>query len=213
MTKILLVRHGESQANRLRVFAGSYDIDLEERGVQQAEKTARYIAEHFQVDAIYSSDLIRAYKTAEAIAQEVKLPITAVRELREISAGAWEAVPYGEIGDKFGDDFYIWQNDIGKARCTGGESAKELGDRVMAAITKIAEENDNKTVVIATHATPIRAMECMIETGSVEEMKNYSWVSNASVSILEYENRKWKIAQMGIDGHLADLRTVLPTTV
>jgi broad specificity phosphatase PhoE len=103
--------------------------------------------------------------------------------------------------------------DIGNAHCPEGESVKELGERIMTELTKIAEENDGKTVVVATHATPIRVAQTLIQYGTLEEMKNVKWVSNASVTILESKNGKWSCPKVSIDEHLADLKTALPTNV
>ena len=213
MTKVLLVRHGESQANRKKIFAGHYDVELEEQGKLQAERTAEYIVENFDVEKVYASDLKRAYQTAEATAKKLNLSVIGVPELREISAGDWEGVSFSELCEKYKEDYAVWLNDIGKAKCTNGESVEELGKRVFSALTKIAEENDGKTVLVATHATPIRAMECLIKTESTNNMKDCPWVSNTSVSVLVYENKVWRIEKMGYDEHLKDLKTALPANV
>ena len=68
MTKIILIRHGESEANRDNIFAGHLDVDLQEYGLKQAQKTAEYVLEKYQVSRVYSSDLKRAYKTGRCVA-------------------------------------------------------------------------------------------------------------------------------------------------
>ena len=87
---MILVRHGESDANIKKIFAGHLDIDLTNRGYEQAELAAQYIRENYVVDKIYSSDLKRAYNTAKVIAKRFDLPIEALTELREIDAGDWQ---------------------------------------------------------------------------------------------------------------------------
>ncbi len=213
MTTVLLVRHGESQANRRNAFAGHIDIDLEEKGILQAEKTAEYIAGNYKVDKVYASDLIRAKKTGQIIANAVGLSVETDPALREIRAGKWENVSFDMLEKNFSEDWHVWCTDPGQSRCTGGESVAELGERIMAAVTRIAEANEGKTIVIATHATPIRSMQCLVETGNIVDIIKCPWVSNASVSEFSYENGKWTKHRMSIDEHLAELTTALPPGV
>lgn len=213
MTTVLFVRHGESQANRRNLFIGHTDMDLEENGVKQAETTAQFIAENFSVDTVYASDLSRAARTGQIIADRLGLPIQKDARFREIYAGEWEGEPFDALYEKFSVDFTVWNRDLGRSRCTGGESVAELGTRIMAAATEIAEENAGKTVVIATHATPIRAMECLVKTGDILTIQNLQWVSNASVSVFTYENGIWKAEAISLDAHLGDMRTALPEKI
>lgn len=212
MTKLILIRHGESEANAEGVFAGQINPDLEQKGLDQASLTAKYVADNYKVDKIYSSDLQRAYKTALCLADITGLEVEKNQNLREIFAGDWEGLTFDQLQEKYPEEYGVWLNHIGKARCTGGESVAELGNRVMDALTKIAQSNAGKTVAVATHATPIRAMQSLVETGGLDEMENIPWVSNASVSVFEYDG-EWKIVSLSVDSHLAELKTVLPKNV
>ena len=211
MTTLLLIRHGQSVANLERVFAGNYNAPLTELGLKQAEKTAEFIVENYKVDCVYASDLIRAFETGKTVANSLKLPI--IPNDREIRAGEWEALPFDDIVVKFPEEYKKWKEDIGNSSCPNGESVKELGERVMATLTAIAEENDGKTVVVATHATPIRVSRTLIEHGNLAHMQNIPWVSNASVTEIIYDNGKWSVGKVGQDSHLSDFRTNLPNNV
>lgn len=213
MTTILMVRHGESEANRNNIFAGHFDADLQNRGLIQAQKTAEYIKNNYKVDKVYSSDLKRAFKTGKCIADCLGVDIEATEKLREIKAGKWDGLYYYSLENEFREEFNLWLKDIGNSACPGGESVKELSERIMKELTKIAEENPDKTIVVATHATPIRAAQTLIQFGSLDEMKNVNWVSNASVTILEYNAKKWECKKVSIDGHLEELKTSLPSNV
>lgn len=213
MTTLILIRHGESEANRQGIFAGQIDPDLQNRGKEQAKATAEYIAKNYKIDKIYSSDLTRAYKTAKSLADIQNLEVIKDENFREIYAGKWEGMKFTDLITAYAKDYDMWLNHIGKAVCTDGESVKELGERVMAAATRIAKENDGKTIAIATHATPIRTIQSIIQTGSLDEMENIPWVTNASVTVLEYDNDEWKIVKLSEDEHLGDLRTGLPKNV
>ena len=213
LTTLLLVRHGESEANRSGIFAGNLDADLQDRGLVQAKRSAEYIAENYKVDAVYASDLKRAYKTGKAIADRLGLSITTDSRLREIRAGEWDGKRFSDLPLLFPNDFSLWMSDIGNSACTGGESVKQLSERIMSALTDIAEQNDGKTLVIATHATPIRVAQTAMSGLPLDEMQNIPWVSNCSVTETHFEDGKWTLVKIGIDEHLADLRTSLPKNV
>lgn len=213
MTTLVLVRHGESEANRQNLFAGNFDADLQNRGMKQAEATAEFIAGHFKVDKVYASDLKRAYKTGKCIADKCRLEVVADKNLREIDAGEWEGKDFFGIGDLYPEAWKIWLEDIAHAQCPGGESTEQLRDRIMGEAEKIAKENDGKTVVLVTHATPVRIVETMIRFRSIENMKDVPWVSNASATVITYDEGKWELIERSIDKHLGDLLTVLPGNV
>ena len=90
MTKLLIIRHGQSQANLDGIFVGHVDSPLSDLGKQQAEVTADFIVSNYHVDAVYASDLERAFYTGKTVADRLGLPITAVRGMREIFAGDWK---------------------------------------------------------------------------------------------------------------------------
>lgn len=213
MTTVILIRHGESEANRNGIFAGQIDPDLQAKGIKQAQLTAKYIAEHYTVEKIYSSDLKRAYKTALCLAELLGLSVIPKKELREIDGGEWEGAKFDELPTLFPEAFALWLDDVGASYCSGGESVKELGERIMNILTEIAEENDGKTVAVATHATPIRVVQTLIKTKTLDAMNSIPWASNASVTVLEYSGGVWSVRAEGLDEHLAELKTSLPETV
>lgn len=213
MTKILLIRHGESEANLRDVFAGHYNPDLTERGRKQAACTAAFLEENYTVDAIYSSDLRRACQTAKPIADTFGLPIDPDKEMREIFAGDWEGVPFYGIKYTHPEEFRIWLTDLGNAVCPNGESVAQMSERVYKAVNRIAAENDGKTVVITTHATPIRALQCRFSGKPLTAIQHIPWVSNASVTEIDYENGQFTLVNVGQDAHLAEMRTTLPDDV
>ncbi len=212
MTKLYLIRHGESEANRLRRFAGNYDVDLTELGYRQASRIPSAF-DGVQIDAIFASDLKRAYNTAVPLAEARGIEIKKNPDFREICAGAWEGALFDEILEKHASDYAVWKTDIANAVCTGGESVAHLAERVLAAITKIAEEYSGKTVVIATHATPIRTLVTRWKTGELRNMKDFPWVPNASVTRVAYADGTFTLEEIGYTGHLDGMLTSLPASV
>lgn len=207
MTTLLLIRHGESLANREGFFAGQCDVPLEEKGLVQARLTAKFIHSRYHADQVYASDLCRALDTGRAVADPLGLPVIAEPRLREIFSGQWQGRSFPHILDQYGPDYRVWLTDIGNCTCTGGESISQLSRRVCAALEEIAAKNPGKTVVVATHATPIRAVQCVMGGLPLSAMKDIPWVSNASVTELFYENGRWTLGAVGQDSHLQDLKT------
>ncbi len=210
MTKFLMIRHGESTANLERKFAGHYNAPLTDLGRRQAMATAEYIKRNYKVNKVYASDLDRAFTTGKAAADLLGLSVTPTSDLREIYAGEWEGVLYDDIKEAYPDLFGKWFGDTGNVRCPNGESVAELGNRVHSCMIRIAEENPDSTIVIATHATPIRSLQAITTYGSVDYMNKVSWVSNASVSTVIYENGKLSFTEAGYDKHLEGILTTLP---
>ena len=211
-TRFIIVRHGQSLGNAQRVFLGHTNWDLSELGYTQAKCTARALSDR-QIDAVSSSDLLRAYNTALPIAQALGLEVNPSEALREIFAGEWEGRPFEELKEVFVEDFFIWRNDICNSRCTGGESMREVSERFYAEVKRIAEENDGKTVVIASHAAAIRAFMARCSEKGISSMNDIPFVPNASFSVLCVDGDKFEFTEIGCDSHLADLKTVLPPNV
>ncbi len=211
MVKFLMIRHGQSEANFMGCFAGHMDSPATELGLQQAQLAAEYIAENYKVDAVYSSDLKRAAAVGEAVSQATGLPMQPDRKLREIHAGDWEGVSFDALVRDF-PDYEVWCKDIGNSKCDGGESVAELQQRVVGRLREIAEAHPGETIVIATHATPIRVTQCYAEGKSLSEMKNIPWVSNTSVTEIDYDG-DFHIVRVGYDGYLGDAVSTLPPNV
>ena len=200
MTKLILVRHGQSQSNVVRRFNGQTDSPLTELGKEQAELTAKFIKDNFKIDKVYASDLQRAYYTGQKIAEYSNVPIDKSVGMREIFVGEWEDKDNDFLLKR--DDFKLWITDIVNTEPENGETVRDFSKRILDTINKIVNENPDKTIVVATHATPIRVLETFVRTGDIEKMQSRSWVSNASCSVFNYENGKWSIEQMDICDHL-----------
>ena len=213
MTKFLFIRHGESMANHEGKFIGHTDAPLHQNGIEQAKLTAKFVAQKYKVDKIYASDLSRAYNTALWVAKEFGIDVKTDKNLRELYAGEWEGLLFDSLGDLYPEEYALWFNEIDKSHCPGGESVKELTDRFVGCLEKIAKECDGQTVVVASHATPIRVITSVAQTGGIAKMHTVPWVSNASVTEIEYSNGRWDIKALSLDEHLKEIKTELPQNV
>ncbi len=207
-TTIVLVRHGQSEANLKDIFAGHSGYSLTALGREQAARTAEYIQNTYPVDAVYSSDLPRAFQTAEYIARAFGLPITTDAQFREIFAGKWEGVPFDRLEAEYTEEFAIWTKDIGNARCTGGESVAEVIDRVYNGVLGLADKG--KCIVVATHATPLRSVLWKTTEDSNVNIQNVSWGSNCAISEFTLEDGKLTPVRVNFVGHLEGIETKLP---
>ena len=213
MTTIYFVRHGESESNLITQFAGSLDMPLTQRGREQAALTASYLSE-FPIAAVYASDLSRAFETGHIIANRVQAPILAMQDLREIYAGQWEGKTYAQLEREFPDSYSTWKNQIGLAVCDGGESVAQLQQRVQQCVGQIVAKHPNQAICIATHATPIRVMECLWTNTRIENMHTIPWVGNASVTMVEYrDNGSVSVIARDMHEHLGKLSTRLAHNV
>ena len=197
-----MIRHGQSVANEQKRFAGHSDFDLTDLGKEQARSAGEYIYKNYKVDAIYASDLRRAYKTAIPAAELFGLPITKKKGLRELFVGEWETLEYTQVAREYPEDYDVWLNNYPFARCTEGESVNELYHRVVDCVLGLAKENDGKTILIATHATPVRAFGCKAMGLPPEKMSEAPTPVNAAICVFEVENDTASVVKYNITEHL-----------
>ena len=206
MVKLIIVRHGNSIGNFKRIFIGQTDWGLSEVGEEQVKRLTEYLKD-FHIDEIYSSDLCRAYNTVLPTAERLGLEIHKREGLREIYAGEWEQKTFVELAEKFPETYWTFQNDIGNAHPDGGEKISDVFERIKVAIEEIIAENDGKTVLVGTHATVIRVMNCLWHGGTLDTLQNYDWVTNAAVCHIEYDDGKYNVIEYGHDAHLEGIIT------
>ncbi len=213
MNKLYFIRHGESVSNLITQFAGSLDMPLTERGRAQAAASADFLAD-IPFSCVYTSDLARAYDTGKAVADIHDVPLYPMPQLREIFAGDWEGKTYSQLEEEYADSYGVWRRQIGLAQCPNGESVAQLQQRIRSCVEEIVRCHPNETIGIATHATPIRVMECVWTNTPLAQMHTIPWVSNASVTIAEYdENGAGRLIDRDLHQHLGDLHTVLAKNV
>ena len=156
MTTLLLARHAETDWNRDKRWQGLADLSLNERGREQARALAHEL-ETVPCSAIYASDLRRAHETALVVAERKGLPVTPMRELREIDVGSWTGLSRDEVEERFPDAYTQMRTRTGRG-WEGGETYAEMVHRVLGALRRIAREHPSDVVLVVTHSGPIRAV-------------------------------------------------------
>ena len=204
MTKLVIIRHGESIYNLEHRYTGQCDVPLTERGMLQAKITAEHVLQNYKIDAIYSSDLSRAVNTARPIADALGLPINTDERLREVYAGEWQERLFSEIKLTCKEEYERYKNSGGYERTPGGESMADVLERAHAAVLDIIRENEGKTVLISSHNGPIKALEAPFLNQKLHETAS---VSNNSVTEVDCDGGKYTVVKLGYDEHLTGLIT------
>ena len=205
MTKFIIVRHGQSKSNESGYLAGVTDVPLSSLGEKQAKAVSQYILNKYKIDAIYSSPLERACNTVKGVADALDLPIIKEDNLIELDFGELEGLTLEQIKNNFDNDYGKWANDPGVYVPKGGESMTHLQARVVESLKEIAKKEDGKTVLIGSHSSVIRALQCYIQGLPLEKMKNTPWVVNASLAEINFDGESFYIIKYGYDGHLANI--------
>ncbi len=202
MTKIILIRHGESEANELGVIAGWTDYKLTTLGLEQAEETAAHLAEE-KIDVICSSDLCRAYVTAEAHARLRGMTVQAYPELRETYCGDWEGITFSELEARDAEAYAEFKRTQLVYTIPGGENLWESGERFYQKIMDIVRENEGKTILVAAHGAVIRVFWAIIcGTPKEEATAKHDYASNASYSVAQFDGERILPVEYSHDSHL-----------
>lgn len=186
MTKIYLIRHCEAMGNVQRLFQGVTDTDISDIGAEQLE----YLHRRFQdvhLDRIYSSPLLRARKTAEAVARGKGLSVEILPGLIELDGGEVENKPFRETFLAKPHLADIWTNHPEDFHPEGGESMRHAYERIWEAVLFMARENPNKTVAAALHGGVLRCLNCRLLKGDISFLKEMNWVDNTAVSLVEFD--------------------------
>jgi alpha-ribazole phosphatase len=185
LTKVIFIRHGQTEWNVTGRYQGQSDVKLTEEGKKQAEK----LADNFpvaKVDAIYASDLCRAMVTAETIAAKFGLKVQAEPAFRELSFGDWEGLTYQQIVDKWEEAManFLQHPDI--LEIPGGESFPAVQQRAMKRLNELIEKHDGQTIVVVAHGAVLRTML----TAALHMPLQYLWSIrqfNTAVNIVRYD--------------------------
>ncbi|SKA83162.1 probable phosphoglycerate mutase [Caloramator quimbayensis] len=204
MSKIYLIRHGETLWNREQRSQGcSNDIPLSEEGLLQAKAIAKRLKKE-KIDLVYSSDLIRAYKTASIISKEHNRNVNKCREFREINLGDWEGLRFDEIKEKYNDIYNVWRKTPHLAIIPNAERVSDIIIRAIGKLNKIIEENEDKNILIVSHGITIKVMIAHIlgmELSNLHKIRQ----DNTALNIIEYNGDSYDILLMNDTCHLKEI--------
>ena len=204
ITKIVLIRHGETAWNAERRLQGHIDIALNDEGLRQAGALGAGLA-GASFDAIYASDLQRAHQTAQAVARFHNMPVLTEPGLRERCFGGFEGLLYAEIAQRFPREFAAWQARDADGEMPAGvreaETFRQFYQRCMGAITAIARRHPGQTLALVAHGG---VLECAYRAAldlSLETPRNFP-VLNASINRFSVDGEMLTLESWGEVGHL-----------
>ena len=200
MMKLLLIRHGQTDWNLLGKYQGQTDIALSGEGIRQAD----LLTKNFPVDTldiIYTSDLQRAFMTAERLAEKFSAPLYADKALRELNFGAWEGLTYQEIAERWPQEVKNLFGAPEKLQIPEGETFLMLQRRAMDKIHEIRAENEGKNVAVVAHGAISKA----ILTALLHIPLHYVWMlrqDNTAVNILRFDDEFVSVELLNGISHL-----------
>ncbi len=150
MTRLILVRHGRTEWNRVERFRGRTDLELDATGVRQAESTAKRLSS-WPITTIYSSPLRRAIATANAVAQQCNLRVQILDEVIDIDYGDWHGLSPEEAATKDPRLFSMWLESPHLVRFPRGESLDDVRGRCSLAVNRLLLNHAEETFVIVSH--------------------------------------------------------------
>jgi 2,3-bisphosphoglycerate-dependent phosphoglycerate mutase len=185
-TRVLLVRHGQSQGNAERRFGGHSPTPLSELGRRQAEATARALASE-GVTAIYSSDLLRAIETAEPLARMTGLEINRTSALRERSVGLLEGLTFEEAAERYPEEYAALLRRDFEHVLAGGESYRQLLDRAAAELDRAVERHRGGTIAAFSHTGTICILVLHLMGALDAPNLKPVWISSANCGVTRFE--------------------------
>lgn len=192
--KLIVVRHGETDFNVRAIHQGQSDTFLNQTGLEQAIQVANRLVNE-KIDVLYSSDLKRAFQTAQIISQKLKLTITASNHLRERSFGDFEGLTIEETQriisfDPHNVDYY----DDPISRLYNVESSKDMINRIQKFLKRLKAKHKGKNVLLVTHGGVIRGLfEIFNEKKNIKDDSKH--FSNTAVTFFEKSATGYKILQ------------------
>ncbi len=199
-TRVLALRHGQTAYNASQRIQGQLDVGLDDTGRWQAERLAHALADA-GLQALYSSDLVRAADTAAAIARVTGLPVQHDRRLRERHFGRLEGLSYTEIEQRFPEDARRWRQREPGFGPGGGESLIDFSARSVAAFTALAEAHAGQAIAVVAHGG---VLDCLYRAAAgVDLQAPRTWqLANAAVNRLLYAEGRFVLVGWDDRGHL-----------
>ncbi len=207
MAQIILVRHGQTEWNRIERFRGQADVPLNQTGLAQAEATGQRIADEWQPAAIYAGPLSRTMRTAEAVGACCHLPVSVEQRLVDINYGEWQGLTPDVVRERWPEELSVWYNVPHLARIPNGETLENLRIRAMSAVNDLVARHLDQTIVLVSHTVVNR----IILLGVLGLGNDRFWrlrQDTCAINVFEVENGVFTLVTMNDTGHLQSAKGV-----
>jgi broad specificity phosphatase PhoE len=203
MTRIILVRHGETEWNRVERFRGQIDIELNDTGHRQAEAVASRLCKR-KIDALYSSPLKRAVQTAEPIADACGLEVQALEGLNDIDYGLWAGLSPDDVASTYGALYQAWLDTPHLVEFPDGESLDHVRSRAWEALKQVCLPYEGQTMVLVSHVVVNRVL-----ISAFLGLSNASFwrigQDNAAINIFKVQDARCQLLLLNDTCHLKSL--------
>ena len=199
-TRFIAVRHGETAWNAEGRIQGHLDSPLNEEGLAQALLVGERLA-HERIDALYASDLGRVRQTVQPLLDRTGLAPRVTERLRERHLGVFQGLTSRECQARYPEDYARFHGREVDHVVPGGESIRQLFERVSSIFRELATRHPDERIVVVTHGGVLDALHRFAGNVPLEQARAFS-IYNASLNIIVCEDQRWSIARWGDITHL-----------
>ena len=203
MSRVYLVRHGQTAWNVGEIFRGRADIPLDETGKGEVHLAGETLKDE-TLHAVYTSPLSRSMETAENIAKFHDIAVTPLDAIIDISYGEWEGLGNQEVQQKYPELHTLWLSEPHKVLFPGGESLDEVRSRTMAAMEDLLVKHQDENFALVAHRVPNKVICCAL----LGLDNSHFWriqQDTASTNLFVYRNGQWIISYLNDTSYLKSL--------
>ena len=203
MSRVYLVRHGQTAWNVGEIFRGRADIPLDETGKGEVHLAGETLKDE-TLHAVYSSPLSRSMETAENIAKFHDISVTPLDAIIDISSGEWEGLGNQEVQQKYPELHALWLSEPHKVLFPGGESLDEVRSRTMAALEDLLVKHQDENFALVAHRVPNKVICCAL----LGLDNSHFWriqQDTACTNLFVYRNGQWIISYLNDTSYLKPL--------
>jgi broad specificity phosphatase PhoE len=197
--RVLLVRHGVTDWNQSGRWQGFEPVALNEEGWSQARRLANYLRGS-SISAIYSSDLPRAWQTATSVGDVLGVTPQADVAWREFNLGIFQGLTREESAQKYPDEWELFRRDYWDYLIPGGESRRDLQQRIVRAWERLVDRETNSDVLVVSHGGAIKMLLLRLFADHPEIDSVH--ISNTSITTLERGRHGWHLVELAVTPHL-----------
>ncbi len=200
MTRLYLVRHGETEWNKAKRTQGSTDTHLTSSGMWQAERVAERL-EKEKISFLYSSDLKRAYCTARAVGDRLGLEVITSPDFREMNLGKWEGKTIEDIKNEFQEVYTTWRSRPHEAVIPGGEKLVMVQERALKGVYGIVKRHPGEKIALVSHGILIKTLVFGLLDIDLVFFRRIR-IDNGAVSIIDFKEEGNVLVTLNDSYHL-----------
>jgi broad specificity phosphatase PhoE len=202
-TRVVLLRHGETEWNRVERFRGRIDVELNQMGQRQALAVARRLSA-WQIEAIYSSPMKRALQTAQPVAEACGLDVAILEETIDVDYGAWAGLSAEEARALYPEVYGTWVHTPLLTQFPQGENLQQVQTRSWSALEETCSAHEGGAILLVSHVVVNRVLICAA-LGLVDDAFWKIGQDNAAISVLEGANGHYRVLLLNDTCHLDSL--------